>query len=163
MSDPAVDMLPIAYGRMPQFGPEHLLARIDRGETPAGLDLLDVEQPPPPSASNFAAPETLAERLVATNAGWGNALDPSQVRAAASEGRFVIAEQQPGLLAGPLYSLLKAVTSVKLADEISIAAIKLFRADIVQRRSRFHVIDLRGELHGVGDFPCEKRRGAECF
>ena len=71
------------------------------------------------SASRFMNREQLADALADSNASLGNSLSGSMVDAIRGEGVFVIAGQQPGLLGGPMMAMLKAVTAVRMAEELS--------------------------------------------
>lgn len=96
-----------------------LLARFGQGAPPAGFPLLDPAQvalrPDPPTLDRHA----MADALAAYNASVGNALADATVEALRTNGHLIISGQQPGLLLGPLFSPLKAITALKLAEHLS--------------------------------------------
>ncbi len=66
-----------------------------------------------------STPTSLADALARQNEGWGNAVG-AQIDALQSPGALaVVTGQQVGLFGGPLYTLYKALTAVKLAERLS--------------------------------------------
>lgn len=86
---------------------------------PSEAPQLDEQCLPPLAASRFLDRDRLADLLRKTNLAAGNPLDATTLDAIRTTGRFIIAGQQPGLLLGPMYTLLKAVTAVKLAARLA--------------------------------------------
>jgi uncharacterized protein YllA (UPF0747 family) len=107
--------------RVPGLDPHGVLGRLTDGALGPGqgLPLLDPGHPPVASGSDFLDRAALAERLSAYNAEMGNPLGERTVEAIRSDGMFVIAGQQPGLLLSPVYTVLKAVSAVALAGRMS--------------------------------------------
>src|SRR5262249_20270205 len=69
----------------------------------------------------------LCSALIAQQEKWG--ADPGAVRSLADGAQVVITGQQAGLFTGPVYSILKALTTIKLArslKERGIEAVPLF-------------------------------------
>jgi len=96
---------------LPHFGEDHLLAQMAREETLiADLSALAEAESLPSSHSPFLDHSGAAQAITRQNMG----LDP-----VAEDTAFIIAGQQPGLLTGPLYTFLKAVTAVALSLRLS--------------------------------------------
>ncbi|MAE60614.1 MAG: hypothetical protein CMJ49_04555, partial [Planctomycetaceae bacterium] len=125
-----LDVALIPYDRTPGFGPDHLLARLQRGDLTDAFPAFTADHPHQPLASEFLNRAALADKLVATNAAYGNPLPDSTVAAIRSDGIFIIAGQQPGLLLGPMYTLLKAISALALArqlrDRVNVPVIPAF-------------------------------------
>ncbi len=98
------------YADLDAFGPGHILARLRAGDPGllGGFPLLEEGVNPEPSASRFMNRARLAEIL---NASGNVPIDADAVR-------FVVAGQQVGLLTGPLYTFLKAITIIRLAADL---------------------------------------------
>lgn len=81
-----------------------------------------------PAASTAPAPEcapacrpgagraALVETIAAYNRAVGNPLSEATIAALATRGRLAVGGQQPGLLGGPLYTLWKAASALRLAE-----------------------------------------------
>lgn len=95
-----------------------LLRAMGRGEAPAGFPLFDWRLPSH-GDSPFIDRAMLADELARSNAALGNPLTDATVQSIRSDGLFVVTGQQPGLLTGPMYSVLKAITAIRMADELS--------------------------------------------
>ncbi|MEX2673068.1 MAG: bacillithiol biosynthesis BshC [Phycisphaeraceae bacterium] len=105
--------------RVPLIGRDAFIARLAAGAFVDDVPLLDFNQPPaPPSDTPFLNRAALAEALADGNAALGNPLNAETLAAIRGEGRMVIAGQQPGLLLGPMFTLLKAVTAVNAAEQL---------------------------------------------
>lgn len=107
----------VACDRWP--GGTALLRRLGAGNVPEGLPLFDAQAaglPPDPTGLDR---DRLARRLVAVNRSLGNPLDAPTVDAIRGGAFFIVTGQQPGLLGGPAYTLLKAVTAVQHARRLS--------------------------------------------
>jgi uncharacterized protein YllA (UPF0747 family) len=71
--------------------------------------------------------ESLSRSLAEQQRNWGG--DPQAIRKFAAGAVAVVTGQQPGLFTGPLYSILKAITAIKLArflDDSGIPAVPIF-------------------------------------
>ena len=113
-----LDVHSVEYAQVPGYGPDHLLARLRRGDLRDAFPALDAGSASPPGASPFTDRAALARRLVAFNESVGNPLPQSAVDAIERDGAFVIAGQQPGLLMGPMYTLFKAITAIGVARQL---------------------------------------------
>lgn len=97
----------VQFARVPLIGPRNPFARLgEMQEAP----LLELERAPA-SASPYQRPHLLAETL-------GN-VSPTMAEAIRAEAPFVIAGQQPGIMLGPAFTLLKAATAVSLARRLA--------------------------------------------
>ncbi len=94
-------------------------ARIGQYPLPNDAPLLNLAEPGAASESEFLRRDELADRLALYNAGVGNPLSSATLSAIRGEGVFIIAGQQPGLLLGPMYTLLKAATAIALAKRLA--------------------------------------------
>src|SRR5437879_1403196 len=73
--------------------------------------------------------ESLCRTLSEQQRKWGG--NASSIEKLASGAVVVVAGQQPGLFTGPLYTILKAITAIKLArtiDEAGVPAVPVFWA-----------------------------------
>ena len=93
-------------------------ALVGQRPLPAAAPTIDFDRPGAGSASPFLDREKLAALLAEYNSSVGNPLSDTTLAAVRGAGLFVIAGQQPGLLLGPLYTLLKAVTAISLAEKM---------------------------------------------
>lgn len=115
----------VAPERLPMIGRDAFIARLARGEFGGQFPMLDLSRPPhrepPPhrGPGAFCDRSGLAHALAEGNAALGNPLDNATVDAIRGRGVMVIAGQQPGLLLGPMFTLLKAVTAVNAAERLS--------------------------------------------
>jgi uncharacterized protein YllA (UPF0747 family) len=85
---------------------------------PPAAPMLDFANPGAPSSSPFLNREKLAAILADYNASVGNPLSSATLGAIRADGFFIVAGQQPGLLLGPMYTLLKAITAITIADKL---------------------------------------------
>lgn len=108
----------VPVGRLPMVGREAFIARLAAGEFDGAFPSLDVAQPTAPPHRPSCDRDALADALAAGNAALGNALDEATLAAIRGRGVMVIAGQQPGLLLGPMFTLLKAVTAVIAAERL---------------------------------------------
>ncbi|MBI1374122.1 MAG: bacillithiol biosynthesis BshC [Phycisphaera sp.] len=124
---------PVDYARdlgVPGFGPGGVMARLAAGELTGRVPLLSFESPAAASASRHLDRAALADVLASINAEAGNTLDERVVESIRHDAVFVIAGQQPGLLLGPMYTLLKAVSAIgvarRLRDTLGVPVIPAF-------------------------------------
>lgn len=110
---------PVAIGSASWLGTPVAPARIGQYPLPAEAPLLNLASPGPASDSTFLCRDELADCLVAYNAGVGNPLTDATAAAIRSDGVFIIAGQQPGLLLGPMFTILKAATAMLLAERLA--------------------------------------------
>jgi bacillithiol biosynthesis cysteine-adding enzyme BshC len=96
-----------------------LLAWLGRDEAPDGFPLLRRDEPADPPPPPHLDRDALADALASYNASVGNALPRETIDALRGRGRLIITGQQPGLLLGPAYTLLKAITAIRLAADLS--------------------------------------------
>ncbi len=85
----SLDVAHIPYDQTPGFGPEHLLARLQRGDLTDTFPAFSADHPHQPPASEFLNRTALADQLIATNAAYGNPLPDSTVAAIRSDGIFI--------------------------------------------------------------------------
>ncbi len=109
----------VARSALPGVEPTDLLARLGRGEALPDVPLLNPHRPPEPSGGPSLDRRTLADALDASNRRMGHPLSDRAAQAIRGDGTLVVAGQQPGLLLGPLYTLLKAITASVLAGRLS--------------------------------------------
>ncbi len=97
----------------------------------------------------------------------GPAADEALRAVARDHGYFVTTGQQPGLFGGPLYSLYKALTAVRLAEvlaaELDRPVMPLFWVASEdhdwEEANHTHVVDASNELHRIGIGPGPVRAG----
>ncbi len=106
----------LPYADVPVGG--RLLADLGAGNTPPGFPLLGMDPPRVPEDSPFVDRAALAESLAASNAALGNTLANDTIDALRTDARLIVTGQQPGLLLGPTYTLLKAITAIGLAETL---------------------------------------------
>ncbi len=98
-------------------GEDSLPARLAAGRLP-GFPLWDGDKPPAADESMFTDRAAVVEALADYNASVGNALSNETLDALRADGRLIIAGQQPGLLTGPMYTILKAATAIGLGERL---------------------------------------------
>jgi bacillithiol synthase len=108
----------VTYDTISEFQDTGLLQQLAQGNLPEGFPFWNIENPQDCSDSIFMDRESLCRNLIAYNRSVGNSLKPSLEQTIRTDGQFIIAGQQPGLLTGPLYTFLKALTVVSLAQRL---------------------------------------------
>ncbi len=116
----------LPYDRTPIGGA--LWQRLGAGDVPTGLPLLDCARPPRRDEPATVDRALMTQRLVEYNASVGNPLGDEAVDALRTNGWLIVAGQQPGLLLGPLYTVYKAVTVLRLCRCMSSDALPLVPA-----------------------------------
>jgi bacillithiol biosynthesis cysteine-adding enzyme BshC len=106
----------VPYVEHPGFGPGTLLARLGAGEDRGELPLLSAADRSHTSASEFLDREALAQALAGTGERTGRPLSEGGLKALREDGRLVLTGHQPVILGGPLFTFLKAVSVLSLAD-----------------------------------------------
>ncbi|MHB1157094.1 MAG: bacillithiol biosynthesis protein BshC [Phycisphaerales bacterium] len=96
-----------------------LLLRLAGGNAPAGYPLFDVRGAKPATRIAPGMVPGVAEALIAYNERVGNQPDKALKQAVCDGAPMVITGQQPGLLTGPLYTIWKALSVIRLAEELS--------------------------------------------
>ncbi len=102
---------------LPHLGPDHLLSRLTELKASAGFPLFSM-QSIRPSQSKYLNRPVMAARLRDINESVGNRLADHVYTNLEKDACLVLAGQQPGLLLGPLYSVLKMISVVTLARHI---------------------------------------------
>ncbi len=92
------------------------LDALGRGEAPAGFPAVDRTLVPAGEDNPYVDRAKLVESLGSAGAALGGERPHRMRRVLRGEGRMIIAGQQPGLLLGPMYGLLKAITVVAAAE-----------------------------------------------
>ena len=82
------------------------------------IPMLGADSPSSSSRSDLMDRSRLAQTLGEMNAELRNPLDDAVTEAIDGDGVLVVAGQQPGLMLGPMYTFLKAVTAVSLARDL---------------------------------------------
>lgn len=103
------EILDYEFASLPHFGPQHVMARLAAGPLP-GFPLFLPHAGITPSSSGLVEPAEAAELIGRTN---------PDLPAPPADALFVIAGQQAGLLTGPLYTFLKAISIISLAGRLS--------------------------------------------
>lgn len=122
----SIQATPVDYANVPAFGPDHLLARLAEKTGCRSYPLFDPSSVTTSSQSPCHNRTKLRDVLAVSNADLGNPLSEATLNAIQSDGTFIITGQQPGLLLGPLYTVLKAATAISLAKSLSPSVIPAF-------------------------------------
>lgn len=115
--NPSLTRCSLPYGQTPIGG--GLWRRLSAGDVPKGLPLFDCDRPQRRDEPATLDRTLMAQRLAEYNASVGNPLDENTADALRTNGWMVVAGQQPGLLLGPLYTVYKAVTVLRLCRCLS--------------------------------------------
>jgi bacillithiol biosynthesis cysteine-adding enzyme BshC len=115
----SIDVSCLPYTDVPLIGADSVLARLSGGDLTDRAPMLDIARPALGVDSPHLDRDRLADTLGVYNRRVGNPLSAATLDAIRADARFVVAGQQPGLLTGPLYIPLKAITSITLAKRLS--------------------------------------------
>jgi len=97
-----------------------LVHRLADGDVPNDFPLLAMPNADPPTGDPpLLDRPALLDELIACNAALNNPLDEDTRRAIADDGWLVVTGQQPGIWLGPMYTLLKALTAIRLAEHLT--------------------------------------------
>ena len=102
----------VEWSQVPGYGSDHLFQRLAAGNAPAGFPFFEPSLGFRRRSDQVWDRAELAGRLVASNAALGNPLESEVVDAIEKDGLFVVTGQQPVLLGGPAYTLLKAASVI---------------------------------------------------
>ncbi len=105
------------FEQMPGGG--GMFARLTGPGAPAGFPRFDPAAACPYADNGFVDRARLTAVLADYNRRMSNPLPQATLDAVGGDGLFVIAGQQPGLLTGPAYTLLKAIHAISLAKQLS--------------------------------------------
>jgi bacillithiol biosynthesis cysteine-adding enzyme BshC len=105
------------FDQMPGGG--GMFARLTGPDAPEAFPRLNRQTAATYHDSRFVDRAQLSAVLGDYNRRMNNPLGRRTLEAVAGDGLFVIAGQQPGLLTGPAYTLLKAIHAIGLAEQLS--------------------------------------------
>ncbi|MBN1550071.1 bacillithiol biosynthesis BshC [bacterium] len=106
------------YRNIPDYAANKLLIDLESNALNKSFPLFSLNTPLLSSHSEFLNRSELAEILISYNKSIGNPLSKIQTDAILSSGRFIVAGQQPGLLTGPIYTILKVISVLILSEII---------------------------------------------
>ncbi len=114
----SLSFTPVSQADLP--APSPILKRIEHHDIPTTFPLLDTTNPSlPPPPIPYLDREAITTILQKYNASISNPILPATLAALRADAHFIIAGQQPGLMLGPLYTFLKAVTAITLAKHLT--------------------------------------------
>jgi bacillithiol synthase len=147
------DIETIDYAALARRGDVALLARLSAPGGLAGYPLLDRDRPKP-SDSPWLDRGAVAREIARQN---------PALPAPPPECDYIVAGQQAGLLTGPLYTFLKAVTAIAVARGLSVSTGRTIRPLFWVASEDHDVLEVNrctiGDRRFVQDYPGEITRG----